>query len=78
MCFIKRILGMDEKTPEDYAIQNGPTHVSIYPIGGTMEDWYNAGADLFGGVYRESNNTPSPKDKCSIWDLFLMCFNERK
>ena len=27
-----------------YAVQDGPTHVSVYPIGGTMEDWVNTGA----------------------------------
>ena len=27
-----------------YAVRDGDTHVSIYPIGGTMEDWYNAGS----------------------------------
>ena len=27
-----------------YAIQDGPTHVSVYPVGGTLEDWHNAGS----------------------------------
>ena len=26
-----------------YAIQDKPTHVSVYPIGGTIKDWHNAG-----------------------------------
>ena len=26
-----------------YAIQDGANHVSVFPIGGTLEDWYNAG-----------------------------------
>ena len=26
-----------------YAIQDGPTHVSVRPVGATMEDWINAG-----------------------------------
>ena len=26
-----------------YAIQDKPTHVSVYPIGGTVEGWHNAG-----------------------------------
>lgn len=27
-----------------YAIQDKPTHVSVYPIGGTMDDWINIGS----------------------------------
>ena len=27
-----------------YAIQDGPTHVSVRPLGGTMDDWIDAGA----------------------------------
>lgn len=27
-----------------YAVIDGATHVSVYPIGGTMEDWVNAGS----------------------------------
>ena len=27
-----------------YAIQDGPCHVSVHPIGGTLEDWHNAGS----------------------------------
>ena len=27
-----------------YAIQDSPTHVSVRPVGGTMEDWINAGS----------------------------------
>jgi RHS repeat-associated protein len=27
------------------AIIDGPSHVSVYPIGGTLEDWYEAGPD---------------------------------
>lgn len=26
-----------------YAIQDKPTHVSVYPVGATVEDWYNSG-----------------------------------
>ena len=26
-----------------YAVRDGATHVSVIPIGGTMEDWINAG-----------------------------------
>ena len=26
------------------AVQDGPSHVSVYPIGGTMADWVNAGS----------------------------------
>ncbi len=28
-----------------YAVQDGPTHVSVRPVGATMEDWINAGSD---------------------------------
>ena len=27
-----------------YATKDGPTHVSVYPVGGTMSDWVYAGA----------------------------------
>lgn len=27
-----------------YAVQDDPTHVSVRPIGGTMDDWINAGS----------------------------------
>ena len=27
-----------------YAVQDGPTHVSVRPVGATMEDWINAGS----------------------------------
>ena len=27
-----------------YAVQDGPYHVSVYPVGGTIEDWHNAGS----------------------------------
>lgn len=27
-----------------YAVQDGPTHVSVIPIGGTIADWRNAGS----------------------------------
>lgn len=27
-----------------YAIQDGATHVSVKPVGATMEDWINAGS----------------------------------
>ena len=27
-----------------YAVQDGIGHVSVYPIGGTLEDWHNAGS----------------------------------
>ena len=26
-----------------YAVQDGPTHVSVYPVEGTMADWVGAG-----------------------------------
>ena len=26
-----------------YAVQDGVTHVSVYPVGGTMADWVSAG-----------------------------------
>lgn len=26
-----------------YAVQDGPTHVSVRPVGATTEDWINAG-----------------------------------
>ena len=26
-----------------YALQDGEKHVSVYPIGATLLDWYNAG-----------------------------------
>ena len=28
-----------------YAVQDGPTHVSVRPVGATMEEWINAGSD---------------------------------
>ena len=28
-----------------YAKQDGLTHVSVYPVGGTTKDWYNAGSN---------------------------------
>lgn len=28
-----------------YAIQDKATHVSVYPIGGTIEEWHNAGSN---------------------------------
>lgn len=28
-----------------YAVQDGVKHVSVYPIGGTIEQWYNQGAE---------------------------------
>ena len=27
-----------------YAVIDGADHVSVFPVGGTLEDWYNAGA----------------------------------
>ena len=27
-----------------FAVQDGPGHVSVHPIGGTLEDWHNAGS----------------------------------
>lgn len=27
-----------------YAIKDGPGHVSVYPVGGTMSDWVRAGS----------------------------------
>ena len=27
-----------------YAVYDGRTHVSVFPIGGTLEDWYKAGS----------------------------------
>ena len=27
-----------------YAVYDGAGHVSVYPIGGTLEDWHNAGS----------------------------------
>ena len=27
-----------------YAVQDGVKHVSVYPIGGTIEQWYHQGA----------------------------------
>lgn len=27
-----------------YAVRDGATHVSVYPVGGTMSDWVNAGS----------------------------------
>ena len=27
-----------------YAVKDKPTHVSVKPIGGTVEDWINAGS----------------------------------
>lgn len=27
-----------------YAVQDGTSHVSVFPIGGTLEDWHNAGS----------------------------------
>lgn len=27
-----------------YAVQDGAGHVSVHPIGGTLEDWHNAGS----------------------------------
>ena len=32
-------------TNKVYAVKDGPTHVSVYPIGGTMADWVNEGVD---------------------------------
>lgn len=26
-----------------HAVKDGSTHVSVYPVGGTMRDWINAG-----------------------------------
>ena len=26
-----------------YAVYDGANHVSVFPIGGSLEDWYNAG-----------------------------------
>lgn len=31
-----------------YAVQDGPTHVSVRPIGGTMEDWIMLVHALYG------------------------------
>ena len=30
-----------------YAVQDGPNHVSVRPVGATMEDWIDADPDLF-------------------------------
>ena len=27
-----------------YAVRDGPTHVSVRPVGATTEDWINAGS----------------------------------
>ena len=27
-----------------YAVRDGTNHVSVYPAGGTLLDWYNAGS----------------------------------
>lgn len=27
------------------AVQDGPTHVSVKPVGATVEDWINAGSN---------------------------------
>ena len=32
-------------TNKVYAVKDGPPHVSVYPIGGTMADWVNEGVD---------------------------------
>ena len=28
-----------------YAVKDGPTHVSVRPVGGTMQDWICAGSN---------------------------------
>ena len=28
-----------------FAVQDGPTHVSVRPVGATMDDWINAGSN---------------------------------
>lgn len=28
-----------------YAVPDGGTHVSVYPVGGTMSDWVTAGSN---------------------------------
>ena len=27
-----------------YAVKDGPSHVSVFPVGATLEDWHNAGS----------------------------------
>jgi len=36
-------IGALNSTGVVYAVHDGTTHVSVYPIGGTMNDWHNAG-----------------------------------
>lgn len=27
-----------------YAVQDGTSHMSVFPVGGTLEEWHNAGS----------------------------------
>ena len=35
---------INHETKKVFAVQDGPTHVSVRPVGAPMEDWINAGS----------------------------------